>query len=234
METESVKIIELNIERKSMILSLRQKMLNPWNVVKEKKEMGAAIEAVVSDIKPNYLILQIFNGLEGIVPRKFAGWDENQNLERQYKIGQSVVCKIIELNDSANKMVLSIKDTMRDPWYEKIEKLNKIKVFKCKVLKILRSGVIVELIDQNLTGYIHISQLSEKNIKNPEEVVKADDVIFAELLQIDEKDKRISLSVIEYEKEKAKEEIKSYLSSQEEIDSSLGNIFGFDKILEKN
>ncbi len=230
----SVKIIELNIERKSMILSLRQKMLNPWNVVKEKKEMGAAIEAVVSDIKPNYLILQIFNGLEGIVPRKFAGWDENQNLERQYKIGQSVVCKIIELNDSANKMVLSIKDTMRDPWYEKIEKLNKIKVFKCKVLKILRSGVIVELIDQNLTGYIHISQLSEKNIKNPEEVVKADDVIFAELLQIDEKDKRISLSVIEYEKEKEKEEIKSYLSSQEEIDSSLGNIFGFDKILEKN
>ena len=98
-------------------------------------------------------------------------------------------------------------------------------------MKILKAGIIVELLDHNLSGFIHISQLSTKNIKNPDEVVKTGDVISASLLNVDDKEKRISLSVIDYEKEKEKEELKSYLSNQEDIDTSLGNILGLDKLI---
>jgi len=230
----NIKIIEVNKEKKSIIVSLKQKSRDPWGMIKEKMESGSVVEAVVSNIvKNNILVLQLFNGLEGIVPKKYASWDEIENLEKAFKIGQTVQCKILEVNDRENKILLSIKDTQEDPWYERAKKLEKEKTFKCKVLKILKNGVIVQ-IDKTITGYIHISQLTDKNIKSPDEVVKVGDEIFANISNIDYNNRKISLSVKDYLAYQETRELKNYLKQQSDMDSSIGALINLEKLLDDN
>ncbi|MBP7653097.1 S1 RNA-binding domain-containing protein [Candidatus Dependentiae bacterium] len=220
----TVKVIDFSREKKNIIVSLKQRKLNPWQFVKEKMANSEAVEGIISDIKPNFLIVQLQNGLMGIVPRKLVGWNEIDNLEKHFKIGNNIIVKIIEVIEESNKIVLSIKDTLKDPWMDEIKKLEKNKTFKCKVLKILKAGVIVRITDE-YTGFIHISQLTEKNVKGPEDVVKQDEEITANISSIDYKTKKISLSVLDYLKEQEKKELQTYLKDQEDIDNSLGNFF---------
>lgn len=220
----SVKVIDFSKEKKSIIVSLKQRKLNPWQFVKEKMDNGETVECIVSDVKQNILIVQLQNGLIGIIPKKLIGWNEVDDIEKHFQIGQTLYAKIVESIESANKITLSIKDTQKDPWMDEIKKLENIRTFKCKVLKLLKAGIIVKL-DDNHTGFIHISQLSEKNIKGPEEAVKQDEEIVANITAIDYKTKKISLSVLEYQKEQEKKELQFFLKGQEDVDNPLGDFF---------
>ena len=92
------------------------------------------------------------------------------------------------------RISLSMKATEKDPWNEVIEKFKEAESYSAKVVRLTKFGAFVELIP-GVDGLIHISEMSWiKRVKNPNEILKIDDVVTVRILKIDLENKKISLS----------------------------------------
>jgi len=123
-----------------------------------------------------------------LVPKEELSWREDKDQLSQFKRGQEIKAKILEMDQesSGRRPKLSIKRLSADPWLELAKKFNKKKKFKAKVTKITSFGILVELPD-GVEGLLPLSELS-----GDKEVQVGDDLLL-KLKAVDEKNRRLEL-----------------------------------------
>lgn len=183
-------VVDKNIKNKTIYLSR-------VNIVKKEEEkifdslsLNQIIEAKIHNITEFGLIIN-FGVLNGLVHLSELSWDKNIKL-KNFKVGDLVKVKVIEIDKENKKIRLSIKQTTENPWIAKKEKYKIGQNFDAKIKEIFNFGVIVDL--GNDEGFIHISDLFYKKLGVIEKEFKKGDIVFCEIISFDDEKERINLS----------------------------------------
>ncbi|MDI3472942.1 MAG: small subunit ribosomal protein [Thermotogaceae bacterium] len=210
---QKVKVFVLEIDRpkKKVTLSLKRLTIDPWENVSEKYSVGDIVSGTVKKIFPFGFTVKLEPGIEGMVHISEVFWgSKKRDIREVVSENQTVKVEILSINPEERKISLSFKNAQGNPW-EKIEERYKAgDIIEGTVTRILPTGVIVE-IEDGVTGFIHISELSWSFVDSVDSIVKNGDRIRVKILSIEPEKKKISLSLKKAQPdpwEKVVEEIK--------------------------
>ena len=229
-EKISTRIIELDREKNRIILS--EKMVTQARDLEQREKTlnkvkeGDILEGIVSGITPFGVFVNA-EGLEGLVHLSELSWDKVEDIGSLYSVGSKVEVMVIGVSDGGKRVAYSIKRLQKDPWAEAISKYKVGDIVKGEVQKVVPYGAFVR-IDNGLNGLIHISELSDKLVKDPADIVKEGETIKVKILSISSTERHLGLSlkavskgteVAEPRKKISKEELASEVESaiEEEI-----------------
>ena len=198
-------------------------LANPWNKVisymENKTVLPVKIEGIV-----NGGVIAYVEGLRGFIPASRLSLSYVDDLD-PFLLQETEVI-VIDADQAENKLVLSAREILKEKQQkENEEKLKNIEigsVLEGTVETLQNYGAFVKL-PNGLSGLVHISQISEKRIKSPSEVLKEGETVSAKVIGI--KDGKISLSIkaLAEPEEEVVEEVE--LPEAEEIGTNLGDLF---------
>lgn len=196
-KTYEFRIIELSEKGKNIVLS-RRVLLEEEKETKVKKlkntlHVGDIIDGVISSIQ-NFGIFIDIGGVEALIPKSELSWSRNIDLN-QFFTGNNINAKIIFIDWESNRITLSLKQLLPQPW-ENIINYSIGSSLNGRIVNIISHGAFVEL-EPGLEGFIHVSKISHiKRINKPEEVVSIGDFVNVKILEINPDEKRISLELL--------------------------------------
>lgn len=192
------KILDIREKNKRIILS-RREYLNEINEKKKKEifetiQEGAVLEGVVKNIKDFGIFIDL-GGIDAFIPRTELSWSKNVIPNEIVSVNQQIKGNVIFYSKKEEKITLSLKNLIANPWNDIDKKYQEGMIAKGKIVKIINSGAFVEL-ETGIDGYISKENLTwTKHIKSPFDVVKKNDQIEFKILNIDKINKKISLGL---------------------------------------
>jgi len=198
----SAMLIELENDDGYRELSLRSaQMTTAWQDIKEKKDLGEVISTKIVNINKGGLIVEV-SGIQGFLPLsqlssehypKIDGGDTTKIVQALQKFkGQEFKVKILDFNETENKLIVSEKAIKEEVAKEELEKLKVGDLIDGKITEVTDFGAFVRLSD-TLDGLIHSSEIDWKFIEDPREVLHSGDEITAKIISLDSG--RVSLSL---------------------------------------
>lgn len=208
--------IEVDREKQKAVLS-RKQVLVKEKEAKEKElfsklAAGQTISGKVSRIVDFGAFVDV-GGIDGLVHISDLSWQRVKKPQEVVSVGDEVTVVVLKADPEAKKLSLSLKDVERDPWYALADTLKVGSVMTGTVSKIAKFGAFVEL-KEGMEGLVHISEMSERRVTHPEEVVTIGQQVAVKLLTIDKENKRIGLSIVQAEQDKERAEFSDYLATQ--------------------
>lgn len=236
----SVRVIKLEKNLKNIVLSRKLFLLEEKEKRKEKTlaslEEGKIVAGRVSSITKFGIFVNL-GGIDGLIYPENLSWEWVKNPQDLLSRGDEIKVKVLKLDKERGKISLGLKQTKPDPWKKLLQKYKVGDIVSGKVQQITNFGVFVNLAS-GIDGLIHISELDKEYVPHPEKVTSIGKDVKAEIVEIDEKKRRIRLSVrrlIKTKKEtkkKEKEEKINSLPSFEEDGIVIGD-FIEEKMKEK-
>ena len=190
-----VAILGIDKGRQKLSLGMKQTQENPWDKVMERHPEGTLVDGKVRNLTNYGAFIELEEGIDGLLHVSDMSWTRkinhpNELLER----GQNVKCKVLSVDHARRRIALGVKQLEDDPWAQDIpNKYQPGQIIIGTVSKITTFGVFVGLED-GLEGLLHISELADEKVENPEEVVKLGDEIEVKILRVDTEDRKIGLS----------------------------------------
>ena len=193
-EKLNVVVLDYDKERQRISLGLKQLQPHPWENIHEKYKAGDVVEGKVVSITDYGAFVELEKGIEGLVHISEMSWTEHiKHPSQMVSLGQIVKVKILNIDLEGKKISLGMKQLEPDPWENIAERYPPGTVLRGKVRNITNFGVFVE-IEPGIDGLVHISDLSwTKKIRHPSEMVKKGQEMDVVVLNIDPKERRISL-----------------------------------------
>lgn len=191
-----VVVLEIDIEKQEISLGMKQTEVNPWELVQQKYPEGAVITGQVRNLANYGAFIEIEAGIDGLLHVSDISWTEKiAHPSEKYQKGDTVECVVTEINTEKQRIGLSVKHMAEDPWNSAIPDAYKPgMVVTGSVTKITNFGVFIELED-GLEGLLHISELTDKKVENPTEVVQAGQHLDVKILRVDQDERKIGLSL---------------------------------------
>lgn len=226
-KTLTFKIVELDKDKNRLILSHRAVVEEEQE--KQKQEIlaslqpGEIIEGTVQRITDFGAFVDI-GGIDGLVHISQFSYEHIEKPSDVVKEGQKVNVKILSVDRENERISLSIKETLPGPWTNIAEKAPKGSVLEGVVKRLVSYGAFVEVFP-GVEGLIHISQISHKHIGTPQEVLSEGQTVKVKVLDANEAEQRLSLSMKELE-ERDEEIPANYEAPEEPSGFQLGEMIG--------
>ncbi len=163
-----VKIISINEDADSLIVSEKAVSDELAYAKLSKYKVGDVVEGSVVGAVDFGIFIRFDEDLEGLVHISEIAWKKVDDPRSEYKVGDKIKAKIVEI-DKENRINLSVKQLLPNPWIDFSKTTKPGDLFKGKVIKIVSYGAIV-LNDDDIQGLCHISQLHEDQIENPSQI----------------------------------------------------------------
>ncbi len=196
-EEITVHVIEVDRERRRLILSERASSSESRESLKEKviADINEGDEFVgrVTSLADFGAFVNI-GGADGLVHLSEISWDRIQHPSEVLKVGQEVKVRVINIDREKKRIGLSIRQLQGDPWSEKAAGYKVGQLVEGTITRLTKFGAFARLSD-DIEGLIHISEISEKRIEHPKEVLKEGDTVTLRVLKIDPANHRIGLSL---------------------------------------
>ncbi|MBT6164585.1 MAG: 30S ribosomal protein S1 [Phycisphaerae bacterium] len=189
-------ILDIDKEKHEISLGMKQVESNPWEIVAEKYPIGTIVSGAVRNLTNYGAFVEIEPGIDGLLHVSDISWTEKiAHPNEKYKKSDEVECMVLEIDQDKQRISLGIKQMHEDPWQTAIPEAYKPgMVVHGTVTKITNFGVFVELED-GLEGLLHISELADKKIESPQDVVKPGEEVNVKILRVDLEDRKIGLSL---------------------------------------
>jgi small subunit ribosomal protein S1 len=195
--TMSFKIVEMDKEKNRLILShravLQEQKENQKDEILNELEEGQVIEGTVQRLASFGAFIDI-GGVDGLVHISQLSHDHVDQVSDVLKEGDTVTVKVLSIDRDAERISLSIKDTLPGPWEGIEEKAPKGSVHEGLVKRLVSYGAFVELFP-GVEGLVHISRISHQHIGTPHEVLQEGQKVEVKVLDVNADEKRISLSI---------------------------------------
>jgi small subunit ribosomal protein S1 len=229
--TLSLIVVELDREKNRVILSHRavieKEQTEKKSELLDSIKVGAIIEGTVQRLTDFGAFVDI-GGIDGLVHISQLSHTHIDRPSDVVEEGQKVSVKVLAVDRDNERISLSIKETLPGPWANITEKVKAGDVLEGAVKRLVSFGAFVEILP-GVEGLVHISQISNKHIGTPQEVLEEQQVVKVKVLDVNESNQRISLSIRELEESpKATEEDFRNYQAQEESTSGfqLGEMIG--------
>src|SRR5580658_5032657 len=190
------KIIKIDEEKHRIAISLKQLQPHPWDAVAGKYKPGERIRGTISRIADFGAFVEIEPGIEGLIHISEMSWAKRIRTPADVvKPGETVEAVILGVNAAERRISLGLKQALGDPWVGAAEKFAPGTVIEGPVTNLTKFGAFVQL-TEGVEGMIHISEISaEKRINHPQEVLRAGQVVKAQVLALDTERRLIRLSM---------------------------------------
>src|SRR5438445_1630273 len=196
-QTLEAKIIELDKNRNNVVLSRRAWLEQTQSEVRHgfltQLQKGQIRKGVVSSIV-NFGAFVDLGGVDGLVHVSELSWKHIDHPSEVVEVGQEVTVEVLDVDMDRERVSLSLKATQEDPW-QAFARTHAIgQVVPGRVTKLVPFGAFVR-VAEGIEGLVHISELAERHVEIPEQVVNVGDEIFVKVIDIDLERRRISLSL---------------------------------------
>ena len=196
-KTLEAKIIELDKNRNNVVLSRRAWLEQTQSEVRQtfltQLQKGQIRSGVVSSIV-NFGAFVDLGGVDGLVHVSELSWKHIDHPSEVVEVGTEVTVEVLDVDMDRERVSLSLKATQEDPWqhFARTHQLNQ--VVPGKVTKLVPFGAFVR-VEEGIEGLVHISELAERHIELPEQIVQVGEELFVKVIDIDLERRRISLSL---------------------------------------
>ena len=228
--TMTFKIVEMDKEKNRLILSHRA-VLQAENELKKEEalsgiEEGDILAGTVQRIASFGAFVDI-GGVDGLVHISQISHGHIESVSDVLKEGDEIQVKVLSVDRDAERVSLSIKDTLPGPW-EKIEEKAEVgSVLDGTVKRLVAYGAFVEILP-GVEGLVHISRIAHEHIGTPQDVLKEGQTVQVKVLDVNPQEKRISLSIKDLieKPQDAREENFKYEMPEESSGFSLADVIG--------
>ena len=226
-----VKVLEIDDEKRKLICSLKQLKDNPWSKLTNNFAINDSFETEIVNVVDFGIFVKVHDEIDGMVHISDLSWDESEctKMLQNYKKGDKLTVKILDINIEKERISLGIKQLNKDPVQEYLEKHPIKSKVSGKIINIDDKGLTIKL-EENLNGFIKKSNLSKEKTEQKIDRYAIDENIDSMIVSIDSKTRSINLSIKDLEIKDEKEALNKYGSS--DSGASLGDILG--SVLDKN
>jgi small subunit ribosomal protein S1 len=191
------KIIELDKNRNNVVLSRRAWLEQTQSEVRQnfltQLQKGQVRPGVVSSIV-NFGAFVDLGGVDGLVHVSELSWKHIDHPSEVVEVGQDVTVEVLDVDMDRERVSLSLKATQEDPWQLFARTHQMGQIVPGKVTKLVPFGSFVR-VGEGIEGLVHISELAERHVEIPEQVVQVGDDVMVKIIDIDLDRRRISLSL---------------------------------------
>jgi len=191
----TVVVLKIDKDKHEISLGMKQTQANPWDKVADRYPIGTLVEGNVRNLTNYGAFIEIEEGIDGLLHVSDMSWTRKiSHPSEVVEKGQSVKCKVLSVDQQRRRIALGLKQLEEDPWATDIpNRYQSGQVVKGTVTKLTNFGVFVGL-ENGLEGLLHISELADHKVENPEEIVKVGDEIEVKVLRVDTEERKIGLS----------------------------------------
>ncbi len=215
-----VVVLNVNAQKQEISLGMKQVEENPWDVVETKYPVGTIIRGKVRNLTNFGAFVEIEEGIDGLLHVSDMSWTKKvAHPSELLKKGDTVEAIVLQVDQEKKRVALGLKQLSEDPWESEIP--NKYLVgadLDGTVTKITNFGVFVEL-ENDLEGLLHISELSETKVNNPEEVVSVGDKVRVKVIRVNPEERKIGLTLLEVTEAAPRQPKSAETASTEEVSS---------------
>ena len=196
-QTVSLKITEVNRPRRRVIGSIRAVNAEArkasqekiWAEIEEGKKYHGTVKSLTS-----YGAFVDVGGVDGMVHVSELSWNHIKNPSEVVKVGDEIDVYVISFDAEKRKISLGYKTAEMNPWNQFMTNYNVGDVVDAKIVKLMTFGAFAEILP-GVDGLIHISQIADKRIGKPEDVLAEGQDVQVKITDVDAENKRISLSI---------------------------------------
>ena len=191
-----VVVLGIDVDKEQISLGMKQTEKNPWETVKENYPPGTKVMGRVRNLTSYGAFVEIEEGIDGLLHVNDMSWTRKINHPSEVvSKGDTIETMVLEVSPDKRRVALGLKQLDPDPWEEEIpSKYRAGDLVRGQISKLTNFGAFVELED-GLEGLLHVSEMSEKKIESPEEIVAEGDVVDVRVLRIDADERKIGLSL---------------------------------------
>jgi small subunit ribosomal protein S1 len=235
-KTLTLKVVEMDKEKNKVILShkavLESEAQKQKQQVLENLQPGQIIEGTVQRLTDFGVFVDI-GGVDGLVHVSELAWNRVEKPSDVVKEGDKVKVKILKVDKENERISLSIKETQPGPWELAGQQFKKGDVVTGTVKRLVSFGAFVELAP-GIEGLVHISQLANRHVNTPSEVVKEGQEVQVKILDVLPAEQRISLSIRALEEDRTaaveranrREQQAFQQENNQPLGVTLGDLFG--------
>jgi small subunit ribosomal protein S1 len=207
----------------------RARFEKAWRRIEAAAESGEPVHGSVIEVVKGGLIIDL--GVRGFLPASLVDIRRVQNLDEF--LGQTIECKVIELNRSRNNVVLSrravLEEERKEVRQQILDRLQPGQVVEGAISNIVDFGAFVDL--DGIDGLIHISELSWSHVNHPSEILSIGDVVPVKVLDIDRDRQRISLGLKQTQEDPWQRVVDTY-NLGDELEGKVTKVVSFGAFVE--
>jgi small subunit ribosomal protein S1 len=193
----SVRVVEVDKERRRLILSERAASTETRQSIKERVleelEEGKTYTGRVTSLADFGAFINV-NGADGLVHLSELSWDHITHPREVLEVGQEIKVKVINVDREKKRIGLSVRALQEDPWRARVQKYSVGQLVEGVITRLTKFGAFARL-EGDIEGLIHISEISDHRIEHPKEALKEGDVKSLRVIRIDPDQHRIGLSL---------------------------------------
>jgi small subunit ribosomal protein S1 len=191
-----VRILDVSRKDNKLIFSEKEAVKDDTQELFSKLKVGDAVKGVVTGVIDFGAFVNV-QGIEGLIHISEISWERVEDPRDYIKTGQDVEAKIIAIDK--DRLSLSLKQMQEDPWLQEVKAFKKGDTVEGKVTRITPFGAFVQL-SSAVEALVHVSEMSNDDSVNPEEVFKLNEKKQFKVLDIDTDNRKIALSLKEAKK----------------------------------
>ena len=208
-----VVILKIDQENHKISLGMKQTDPDPWESLDARYPAGAKLEGTVRSLTNFGAFVEIEDNIDGLVHISDMSWTRRiRQASEMFKKGDVIPVVVTEIDKKRRRISLSHKVAFENPWSRLAEIYAVGTETKGSVTRILERGVVVSL-EEEVDGFVPLSQLAIENLQTPRQSFEIDQEVPLKVIEVDEEQKKIVLSVREYLKDKDRDEYEAYLEN---------------------
>jgi small subunit ribosomal protein S1 len=187
----------MNRNRNNVVLSRRAVLEEERKEVRQQiideLNVGDIVEGTISNIVDFGAFVDL-EGIDGLIHISELSWTHINHPSEVLQVNQRVKVKVLDIDRDRQRISLGLKQTQEDPW-QKIVAQHKVgDVVEGRVTKIVAFGAFVEIYE-GIEGLVHISELANRHVERPDEVVSVGQQVYVKIIEVDSERRRLSLSI---------------------------------------
>jgi small subunit ribosomal protein S1 len=193
-EIEAI-VLEISREDKRISLGLKQLQQNPWELLEERAPVGSKIIGRVRNLTNFGVFVEIEPGIDGLIHTSDLSWTKRGAAANEaLKEGSEIEVVVLQIDAAERRVSLGLKQTQPDPWEEVPEKYKVGSVVRGTIVNLTSFGAFTKL-EEGIEGLVHISELADRRIEKPEEVVSVGEELALKVINLFPTERRIGLSL---------------------------------------
>ena len=212
------RVLDVDANKQKISLGIKQLQPNPWELLADKYPVGARIQGTVRNLTDFGAFVEIEEGIDGLIHVSDLSWAKRvMNPSDVLKEGDEVEAVVLSIDAEKQRVSLGLKQIEPDPWIQVPEKYAMGSIVRGRIVNITSFGAFAKL-EEGVEGLIHISELDERHVDNPEEVVSVGEELDLKVISLDPEERRIGLSLKEAKSEQEESVITRYMDGQRSSD----------------
>ena len=214
-----VMVLEIDEERRRISLGIKQCQQNPWDAFASKCAKGDKISGNIKSITDFGIFIGLEGNIDGLVHLSDISWNEaGEEAVRQYSKGDEIETVILSVDPERERISLGIKQLESDPWSDYVTANDKGTIVTGTVKEVDTKVVVITLAEE-VEGVLKASDISRDKVDDARSEFKEGDSVEAKIVNVDRKNRGITLSIKAKDYDDEKEAVKS-LKDQEEVSSA--------------